>query len=175
MQSKRGQATQVFLYVIMVLVVGLVLVLGYKGIGALLETGEETGMIEFKGDVQSAVKKGASYGRISTYELSTGSDYEELCFIDRGAFAGAGSLPLGDAPPLVQDSVKTSQSTKTVKEDDYNVFVLRGDQIEPILADPIELEPNGNLGWRCFNLSSGRISLVFKGEGDATYVVREKK
>ncbi len=177
--NKRGQATQVFLYVIMVLIVGLVLILGYKGIGALLGDIEETGIIEFRGDVQSAVKKGASYGRVSTYDFDTGSDHEKLCFVDRGAFKGSGSLNIGDAPPLIEDSVITSRGTTDIKEDDFNVFVLRGDQIEPILTGPLELDKPGasagHTSFKCFNLTSGRVSIVFKGDGDSTYVVREKK
>lgn len=176
MQSKRGQVTKVFFYVIMVLIVGLVLLLGYRGIGALLETGEETGLIEFKGDIKSAIKKGASYGRISTYDFNTGSDYERLCFIDRGAFAGAGSLPVDDAPPLVADAVKTTRINNE-PQDDNNVFLLRGDEIQPILTDPIELDPQGGgagqTAFKCFNLSSGRISIKMRGQGDATEIIEE--
>jgi hypothetical protein len=171
MNNKRGQATQVFFYVIMVLIVGLVLLLGYKGIGALLETGEETGLIEFRNDIQSAVKKGASYGRISTFDFNTGSDYEQMCFIDRDALKKSG-LNIDDAPPLVADAVKTSRESED-EQDDNNVFLLRGDEIQPILTDPLEMDDavTGDTSFKCFELSSGRISMKFRGRGDATIVL----
>lgn len=160
MKSKRGQAERVFLYIMTIVVVGLIILFGYKAIGNLLEVGATATKVQFQKDFQNSIAQGRSYGRITTHTFSVGDEYSHVCMIDKSAFRtdilSASRTVLN---PLIRDSVQTGAPE--------NAFlVLEDGTLEPYEVEDLEV----NEGGLCVKVSSGKVRMRFEGKGNRVKV-----
>ncbi len=156
MASRRGQAEHVFLYILTIVVIGLIVLFGYKAIASLLEIGGTAQKVRFQKDFQNAVAQGRSYGRITTHTFAVGEEYTKLCMIDENAIDRAGSLAGSNVQnPLIVDSVESGTPE--------NAFLVKEDgTIEPYTVEPLEV----TYGGLCVPVSSGKARIRFEGLGN---------
>lgn len=93
---KKGMGSQVFIYLIALIVLGTIFIFGYKMIAGLVKLDKDVSETKFASDFLKNVNRiRSSTGRVETITLSVPSDVKKVCFIDLGfdktAATGSGS------------------------------------------------------------------------------------
>ncbi len=143
---KKGQAQQVFIYLMVIIVVGALLLVGYRSIDNIMSRGDEVEMARFKSDLLNDLDRTTSHGTVRNVDYRM-SGVGKLCF--------ANQVDGGDSP------VFSIISNEVGIDDNNNVFLFEGD----ILVDAFRFE---NLyeyqSIVCINSSNNRFSFVMRGE-----------
>ncbi len=161
MIAKRGQAQHVFIYILTIVIVGLIILFGYKAIANLLEVGDTAQKVRFQKDFQNAVAQGRSYGRATMHAFAVSDEYTHICMIDQDAIGQAGSLAGSNVRnhPLIIDSVESSAPE--------NAFLVKKDgTIEPYLVETLEVARGG----LCVPVALGKARMRFEGLGNLVKV-----
>jgi hypothetical protein len=82
--GRKGQTQQVFIYIMVILIVGAVLLFGYKAIDKLFNQTCDVDKVSFQTDIKSMLNDYSSYGDEGSEELKAPCGYTLLCFADSG-------------------------------------------------------------------------------------------
>jgi len=160
-KSKKAQAVKMIVYLLTMVIVVFVLIFGYRAIKKLTEQTESASTVKFKNELKRVVDVGASYGRVSTQDLSLMTDYRQVCLI--GVFAlDVKTGPTTISNGLVLDSVETGSPN--------NAFLVREDAIEGFEIGPMMIDSMASKDGMCVNITNGKISLRLVGGGDLTEI-----
>lgn len=86
--KKNAQAQQVFTYIFAIVVIGAIVLFGYKAFNNMRDKAENVAYLTFQTDLTNAVDSMSySYGSVSKKILTVPSGYEEVCFVDLDCFA----------------------------------------------------------------------------------------
>lgn len=173
---------QIFGYLVTIFVIALILVFGYRSIANLREKGKETDYLQFKKEIETAVKLNKAFGD-SSNEVLTAGDYTKVCFVsyysqdtcigsDSCFASGVANSISGTKYPIIKNSVQ-SQVKKNVfliKENAEESFFVDGIKVKKGLdpSPPPPKDPDDNFG--CIDIIGGKIKVGFKGEGDKTVI-----
>ena len=157
MKAKKAQIQQVFIYILTIVIVGLILLMGYKIIGNTINQGCEVEHVKFTSQILGYIEKYDNYGSYHTEQIAVPCDYEELCFVDTNA--------LGD-PNFNSNNVIISDSVQSGTQ--KNIFLV-GETTEPIgFVEKIRL---GNQNEAlCFKVTAGEFLVAFEGTGNSTII-----
>lgn len=156
----KGQvSSQVFVYILAVVIAGIILLVGTKVIGTLVGTGKSFNLERVKSDFMSSVEVSSrQYGSIKKVKLEVPANFDTVCFADSreedGKFKASllGNSLLSEYP-LIKNSIENN-----AKE---NVFILKGNKIEESFeAGPLDVEED----FICIE-NTGAIELWLKGIG----------
>ncbi|MCK5107103.1 MAG: hypothetical protein KAQ83_00065, partial [Nanoarchaeota archaeon] len=102
-QNRKAQIqTQIFVYVLATIIIGAILLYGYRSIFMMREKGEQIDLISFKTEMQEEViKMSNDYGSARALTFRTPSSFSEVCFIDLSKTPNA---DIKDNHPLVYES-----------------------------------------------------------------------
>ena len=153
--NKKGQTiTQIFVFLIAIVVFVLVVVYGYSAITKFSSQAEKVALIDFKADLESSVEKiKRSYGTVEQVELTLPSKYKGLCIFDPNATVD--QLVDGKA----NDFMLSAWKTKT-----ENVFFMN-----PVAKTGIWLQDIAVLnisGFVCVSAGTNHVSFRFEGIGN---------
>jgi len=160
---RKGQIQQVFIYIMAMLVIGAIVVIGYKFILSIMEQGCDIEDNQFVQSLADGINQGDRYERVANPSLLGPCDYTILCLVDAesigGSFdSGSYSSTLDERMDVITSSVEGGIP--------YNVFLIReGTQgtTRPVLVDDrITIEGSDML---CINKTSGRFDFWVKGLG----------
>ena len=177
--KKKSQMSvgQIFTYVIAIIVVGFVMLFGYKSIADLREKGKEADYIQFKSQLTAAIKLTKGYGDVSQEIMSIPESYTEICFvsyyIETAGTPSSFTSNRDISKPIIENSVDDG-----VKK---NIFLVRGNgDIESFFMDNVKvsptLGPNGpaandpDRNFGCIQSTAGNIKIKFEGKGDKTQI-----
>jgi hypothetical protein len=110
---KKAQIqSQIFVYILTMLVVGLILLYGYNAIKGFKQKQEDVTMIEVENQLKTLITSASSkYGSIEKAELNLPSAYEKICFADNTKLGPTSRLDCGlsgQPKTIVVDSIKSS-------------------------------------------------------------------
>lgn len=123
---------QIFVYIFLVVVAGLILVFGYKGIQQVMHTGEDVEFIKFLTDFRKETDKYyyLAEGSMKKVSMRIGPDVKEVCFV-------------GDDRDFNYENEEVNVLMKSLKDKNM-FFVMVGDK-ERLEAQKIEhLKPAEN-------------------------------
>ena len=165
-KRRRGQIqTQVFVYILSLVLASLLLVYGYNAIRTFNEQSKFVELLRFMIDVKNDVKEiKSSYGDADLKSVIIPDGYKELCFVSTNAIGN----PLFDVEdhPLIKDSVRDGAS--------QNVFMI--DQNTKITKHAFYV---GNISIRiddtdhdyyCFKVNGGIVKVKLEALGDRVRV-----
>lgn len=159
-KNKRSQANQVFIYILSVIIIGIILLFGYRAISQFGEKAEQVSYIKFKTDIQSIVRTMSSdYGSVKREEFIVGSVYKQICFVDSDATVSTLS---DDIHPVIKDMVGSGV--------DKNTFLMTDSIEESFNVGKLEVDDDGPDSFICINSINGRIKVEFEGLGDRTKI-----
>lgn len=157
MKNKKADITgQLFVFLLAAILFGLILIYGYKAIKSFGEQSKETVFIEFKSNLQTAIKTSLmDYGSVKKFKLNMPLEFKEICFIDFDTLKIKTSKlnELAGTRPLIYNAIESGT--------DQNVFLT------PMAQTPLKVEKlEISSGFACFeNLKAG-ITLKLEGKGD---------
>ncbi len=167
MFSKKSMvASQIFIYIISILVFSLIMVYGYNAIRGFQGRAEQIASINFKTELTSTIKRvSPDYGTIKKEEFFIGGEYSKVCFVQD--YPTTSSVDINKITDLiVKDSVESNVNK--------NTFLFTDNLQESFEIGKINvIEDNGdNAGYLCVNLVNGKAKIKFKGMGDHTCISR---
>ena len=157
MQKKSQIQSQVFIYIIAIIVFSLILVYGYNAIIGFKERSEQIAYIQFKTGLVSTVDRISSdYGTVKREEFFIGGDYKKVCFVQ--SYNSPENLAGDISDPIVKDSVEGGA--------DKNVFLFTNTLQESFDVGEI----NVSNGYNCTPIVNGKVKVQFEGKGDHTLI-----
>jgi hypothetical protein len=106
--KKAQMISQVFIYILTIVVFGVILLYGYKSIQGMTNKADMVLLIQLKKEIKNAVEK-TDYGSVTKQELSLPAKFNEICFVDLDFYNNAAATDIcnpveEDYRPLVCDS-----------------------------------------------------------------------
>jgi len=158
---KRAQATQIFIYLISVLIVGLILYYGYVSVKGFGKKQEELSFVNFKNSLENAIKTiSADYGTMRIVEFELPIKYTKVCLVTTDWLRRDVSIQNINIEKLsnnerfiIQDSISGGSKNNVFLFPDGNAFEIE-----------TKIEVEGFI--KCFESSRGKISIRIEGLGD---------
>ncbi|MDP3990165.1 MAG: hypothetical protein Q8Q01_03085 [archaeon] len=174
--NKKGMGIgQVFVFIIMALTFALITIFGYKAIAGFLEKGEEVAFVQFKNDLEIAIKQiNTEFGAYRLEDFRPPRQSEKICFVnmDYGKESGGNidgvitglTKEMPTAVGVYQDAIENQGYTSA----EENVF-LQPEAPVKIKVHRIELFDSGNeVAFLCPPIKGGVFHLGLEGRGDRT-------
>ncbi len=186
MKNKKAEvASQIFVYIIALMVVGMVIVFGYKAIKNFASRSDEVALIKFKTEVENEFKTVSSnFNTIKAENFDVPSGYEEVCIVDLDApTSGNGFDPSEFAyNPILYDGVQEKKNlflVKGINIESFNIGKVMLDSDNFDMTDPTkpifcgdgkEDSTIDNRYLLCIPIKNGKVKMKLKGKGDRTFV-----
>ncbi|MBI5389700.1 hypothetical protein HZB01_04975 [Candidatus Woesearchaeota archaeon] len=157
---RKAQAhSEVFVYIMSIVVVALVLLFGYKAINDLRSKAAEASTLKFKQNLLGEIAKtSTAYGRVVLLDVLVPEQFREVCFVDKKS----------QCPdhPFIQDYINSVGSGNL----DQNIFLL-GSETDILYADGIIINSNPTYTTcLCISSSAGHLRARLESVGDGTIV-----
>jgi len=167
-KSKKSQIYgQVFIYILLIVIFGSILVYGIYAIGQLLNRAEKVELERFKIDMKNIVLENREFGSIDVVEMKIPPGFEEVCFINSfpkptSPNSVKTSLESGAKPiPIILDKIKSGSND--------NMF-LYPPGTESTFVGKMEVQTTqGSICLRSNN--RGRVRFKLEGLGDETRIL----
>lgn len=149
---RRGQLySQIFIYILTIILVSFILVYGYNAVQNFKKRAEQVSCLKFKNDLVNAIESvSPDFGSVKRKELQLCSGYTKVCFVE--TFESP-NLP-NDIDPIIKDSILSSTGR--------NVFLLENIAKESFYAGRISVEPD----ILCIKAVNSKIDLRLEGKGN---------
>ena len=169
--QRKAQISHAFTYIMVIILIGLIVVFGYKGVMSILKTQCEHKSITFKQNLLTYLDDYSDKGLVHEETLSVPCGAKEICFVDYG-YLDSSCSPPANLSELISDDV-LYYSAFTDKT--HNIFI-KTKFIEAIaLSDKIALKQDGscpsfNNLYTCFKVKGDQIKFLFMGLGRKTFI-----
>ena len=156
-EKKRAQIqTQIFVYVLATVIIGAILLYGYRSIAMMREKGEQIDLISFKTDIlEEIVKMSNDYGSSRLLTFRTPSSFQEVCFID---LSETNPADISATHPLVYESWADGTANVFLIDDLAEEFLLIQENNIPL----IEIDSPGYI---CMPTLNNNIEIRLEGIG----------
>ena len=167
---KKGDVSQIFVYITAVIIFGIVFLFGYKAINHFLVESDKVAFITFKTDMEKAVRTiKTDFDSAVVYSaekpLRVPSKYTTICFIDFTTHDVGKPCPAA-LPPAACDNWKTYARWEDTTA---NVFTVPDGPVQ-IKVSPVKLFDGGaQVDYLC-NPTRGRLDVRMVGKGSYTLV-----
>ncbi|HIH42256.1 TPA: hypothetical protein HA246_01290 [Candidatus Woesearchaeota archaeon] len=184
--SKKAEvASQIFVYIIALVVVGMVIVFGYKAVKSFASRSDEVALIKFKTEVENTFKQVSSnFNTIKVEDFDIPSGYEEICIVNLNAHQSISEFTYEEFErynPILYEGVQEKK----------NLFLVNGIYIEPFNVGKVALDidtqtsankpdacngdgkenPTADDGYlMCIKSKNSKVRMKLKGKGDKTFV-----
>ncbi len=155
MQKRAQIQSQVFVYIMILIVVGATILFGYDSIQKLSKQGKKTQIQQFKTQLKNDIEQIApNYEsvKIKSYSIP---EFSSICFGVKNATADCDTPASHSA--LVQNAIASESA---------NVFLI-GNSLDSFNIENINL---GSCRVRCFNVNQGSVRIKISGKGSETLI-----
>jgi hypothetical protein len=160
---KKAQISQVFTYLVIILVIGVIAIMGFKGIAWILKTQCEHQRVLFEKNLLDFIDEYSDYGSVNEETLSAPCDITKVCFVDSTYYEPI--APRLDITQLGNDPV-----IKSAADDQTTNIFFKAKFTEPIGLSKKLVLKQGDSPFKCFEAKSGKFKFVFTGLGKKTQI-----
>lgn len=163
--QKRAQIqTQIFIYILSMIIVGLVLLYGYNAIKGLRERQEQVSLIEFESQLKNTIRTMSSeYSSLKKEILQLPPSYKMICFVNN-TFLGTDDANCRlDADPESQAIVQNA-----IEDGVANIFLIP-DGADNYKIGNIQLDDNPD-GCLCIEKTGSEAIFRIEGLGDGVKI-----
>lgn len=155
---KKAQTQQVFIYIMVILVVGGVLLFGYKSIDKLLHQSCDVDQATFQSQLRQMLEGNSGYGDKSIKPIKVPCGYEQLCFVN-SSLEGVNINALKASYPGVGQEVSAGTGN--------NVFLIKGQETKALYGLDYIVVPgtSSTKGFLCINEVGNNFNLILEGIG----------
>ncbi len=156
----RGQIIgQVFIYIMVGLVIGVIILIGYKAITGITAKSCQVEQLGFQTDIEAFIAKYNSYGSVTKKTMTAPCNYETICFVSVDADTAPGKFKCGNV--IIQSSYDPKAK--------QNIYVVSKKATLPIGYAPLLTTADAN-NCTCIPQRNGNFYLTFIGQGSRTNV-----
>ncbi|MBI2654694.1 hypothetical protein HYX02_07875 [Candidatus Woesearchaeota archaeon] len=149
--------SQVFIYILTIVLVSFILVYGYNAIQNFKKRAEQVSCLKFRNDLANSVESILSdFGTVKRKDFQLCAGYSKVCFVE--SFENP-KLP-NNADPIIKDSVLSNTGK--------NVFLVDNIAKESFYAGKIAVEPDVF----CIDAFNNKVSLRLEGRGNHVLLSR---
>jgi len=161
MKSEKGQLiSQVFIYIILLVMVSLIFLFGYKAIQMIAGSGSDLDDLSFKNEIENDINKySIEYGSSERKKIPVPNNVNEACFVNKDAIGKDIDAPYF----VIKDSVKSG-----VKD---NLFIFGSEpntNFRKMFVGNVSIKGNEDL--ICIESINGRLNIGYKGKGSYTEI-----
>lgn len=163
---RKGQIQLVFTFIILILVAGFLVILGYRFITGLQQDSCEAEKATFSTRVEGFFDRYDDYGSVHRESLRLPCDYRHICFVNNSVWRDGDEVnPAAEGFGSDSDEYNV---IKTAEDVQNNIFII-GQFAEPIgFSEKVEVDRDENI--LCLEEAGGRVDVVFRGQGRTTLV-----
>jgi len=164
---RRGQFQHVFTFIMMIVIAGVVLLLGYMFISRILGTQCEAERMNLITELRKDLRSYSSYGSIHVVEFPAACGAAELCFVDAASFGkpDANGIYPGDAGASYANKAIENEA-KNPSTPPSNIFLVddKGSTAPlQLFGEKIELADRTQP--LCVKAAGGSFRVGFEGKG----------
>ena len=149
--KKTQLYSQIFIYILTIILVSFILVYGYNAIQNFKKRAEQVQCLKFKNDLSNSIETIISdFGSVKRKDFELCAGYTKVCFVE--------SFEIPNLPSNVDPIIKDSVLSNTGK----NVFLVENVAKESFYAGVISVEPDV----LCVQGVNRKISLRLEGRGN---------
>ena len=156
MKKSQIQA-QVFVYVLAMMVMGMVLLYGYRSIDTMQERAKQVDILALKNSVITSIEKVSNdYGTVRAPTFSIPKEYTEICFIDISNSPAEDGLK--SEHPLIYEAWEDESANVFIIKDLVDESFMVGDEDNSLIdiADP---------NYICFEIKNSKVKVRLEGIG----------
>ena len=154
MKNKNAAIKEVFTFLIIAILIGLIFLFAIKTIPELLKSSCEADEVIFRKDLNSFIEKYDTFGSVNIESMRLPCDYNSLCFIDKDIIG----------KNLFEEGVNSMIKQSIVNNISYNVFLINSEIAQPI-AYSEKIKVADSAGFMCFDSIGGKVKIKFSGKG----------
>ena len=157
MRKKAQNVGQVMVYLLTVVIMGAILLFGYRSIMDFKGRTDKISMVDFQKKLESSVMTiTPEYGTLKRKTFILSTDFKEACIATN--YGNPSFNPeLFEDYPVIEDAVIDSETGK-------NIFLVTNDNQVSESFSIGNTMVNGN--FRCFQVIEGKLSISIEGKGD---------
>jgi hypothetical protein len=156
--NNKAQISQAFIYISAVLIIGAIILLGFKGLGVIFKTNCEGQRLDFERNLIAFLDEYSDYGTVQEKSIQLPCKAKQICFVDYELLG----VQLGSNELIKSDPVILSNSVDKTA----NIFI-KGEFTEKIsLSSKVKVDDT----ILCVNASYGKVRLVFSGNGKSALI-----
>ncbi|MBD3209339.1 hypothetical protein GF367_02885 [Candidatus Woesearchaeota archaeon] len=176
--TRRAQVQQVFVYLSAILVIGFVVLFGYRMVDKILDQQCEVSEHSFMGSLEDAIDRNVHAQSVTDVAVPAPCKYQQLCFVDARVVEGSSTFNNIDNSLKATNAVMWGNAMDDIE---WNVYLLiPGKETKPIMFDdritttekPIGTAEKAHL---CINASLGEFVFWVKGKGDGVYLYADER
>ncbi len=173
MYQNKAQVSQAFTYIVIILVIGVIAVFGYKGISSILSANCEHQRVSFENNLLGFIEEYTDKGSVHQEVMEAPCEIIEVCFADSDYCEAEPRPGLNNLPE--EDKVIYSN----VDSCTANIFFI-GEFTEAVAySDDVSLSntlsstggADNDYPFKCFSAKSGEFNFLFKGTGRRTMII----
>jgi len=146
---KKGAVQQVFIYLMVIIVVGTLMIIGYKAIGALINKMCDVNLATFKSNLKTSLQRNSNYGSSEIKSFTAPCSYDKICFLN---ITGVNQNLLSEYP-----SIKSEYGARTGQQ----MFFIQGKKVIGVNLVVRGLEVKD--GFFCINSTGGKFTVKMEG------------
>ncbi|MFT4311222.1 MAG: hypothetical protein ACMXX7_01195 [Candidatus Woesearchaeota archaeon] len=155
---KKAQTQQVFIYIMIIIVVGALLIIGFRSINTVLDRSCDVEKGRFVTAVQNDLERNTRFGFVQITDHRAPCSYEFICFANTDDNDLEKVPEDADLPPNIQSLIDAEVQAGTER----NVFLVdQGGILEPIISYENLAEETAI----CFEVRGGRFEFLLEGIG----------
>jgi hypothetical protein len=153
---KKAQVQQVFIYIMVILVVGTILLLGFRAIMNIMDKACDVNEVVFKKELEDTMSKYSRMGNLGRETIKVPCNYDELCFTSQSEDVNCDQISVGtdDRSDRINQVLKTECEAGTGN----NVFITQGQYTTPLFT----IDKPRNRRWGCVLHPTKRKQLLHK-------------
>lgn len=166
---KKSQVSQVFTYIATILVIGLLVIVGYKAIDMMLGKQCEAQRAIFEKDLLNFIEEYSDYRSVHEEIIDVPCNTKEICFADTSHFAPYCDGSYSD--PQIEYYTNDQVIISAVADCKANIFLKR--DFTETLNNPTKFSDKVRLDgepFQCFPVKSQKLELLFTGAGRKTII-----
>lgn len=166
MKKKSQISSQVFIYILAAVIIGLIALVGMKAINTMLAQGKQINIDTFQNDFESKVSTTSrQYGSVSKFEFSLSDTFDSICFLD--SFGEDGKFPASLEAKAENVWIKDSVSNNVP----MNVFLMKNEKIlNSFYVERMDVSED----YLCL-VNTGRNVVWFKGSGKTSLLYTQEE
>lgn len=176
--NTKGQISQVFTFIMALMVIGLIVLMATKSMGGLLNDKCDVDLITFKDSLQDELSSNNDYGSMNEIRIQAPCNYNILCLVDAtvidGEYLDAFSVSNAVLNSDMQGSFIISNSINDMTKTNIFLTTLNGEKTIPVgFVSQVEITHSDNSpisAVKCVNSTAGYFKLRTEGLGRKTKI-----
>lgn len=151
MRKKSQLYSQVFVYILTIILIAFILIYGYNAIQSFRKRADQVACLKFKNDLTNSIELVSNeFGSVKRKDLELCGNYKKVCFVES---IENPNIP-NNADPIIKDSILSNAGK--------NVFLVEDIAKESFYAGKISVNPDV----MCIKTANNKVSLRLEGKGN---------